>query len=125
MGTFPTFQGQGTVGSNGMTSVDITHDLPAIIWQVRQISAVTQKVGSAAATCALYRNGYLLSPTAIFVPLDVGQGIAAGGLPYIYIGASDKITLKVFGAVAGDTLTLTAEYRSFSADDPVLDGLLA
>jgi hypothetical protein len=119
----PDFLGQSVVPSTGIVEVDITHNLSAIIWEVRQISAVTATSGSASGTIAIFKNGNLIAPTAIQVPLHTGQGITAAGLPYVYIQASDLIQVRGFGMASGDTLTVAAAYREFDADDPKISGI--
>lgn len=115
------FLAQGTCDANGKGTVRVTHDVSSLIWEVEQVSVVTGQVSSSC-TAFVKVNGNLVAPSAALTPLDVGQGATAGGLPYVYLHASDHLDVFVQGAKAGDTLTLRAQYREFQLTDPEVQG---
>lgn len=117
----PDWLGQATVASNGTASVDMKHNISAVMWEVQQVSTSTGQISSAC-TSFIKKNGNLVAPSAALTPLDVGQGSTAAGLPYVYLTASDTLTMKVQGALAGDTLVVRAQYREFLLGDPEVEG---
>lgn len=112
---------QGMCDANGNGSVRITHDISSLMWEVEQVSVVTGKVSSAC-TSFIKINGNLVAPSAALTPLDVGQGATAGGLPYVYLHASDHLDVFVQGAQAGDSITARAQYREFQLTDSEVQG---
>lgn len=117
----PDFLAQAVVGANGKATCTVEHNLPAKTWEIQQVSVVTGT--STSGTVALFKNSNLVAPTAVFVPLATGAGITAGGLPYVYLEASDALTAQCYGLTAGDTLTIRAQYREFSSSDPLQYGM--
>ena len=110
----------GTVGSNGMASVQITHSLQGIIWQVFQIgfalnqTAFNPQIGA-------HVNGIPLTSSVAMQPVTfTGFPYAMEsffvGPPYVGLRAGDVITCAVIGAKSGDIFTAGA-YIS-EEDDP-------
>jgi len=118
--SMPDFLGQTPI-VGGQAIVNVGHNTSGIVWQVEQITAQTNKVSSAA-TAFIKKNGVTVAPSAALTPLDVGQATTAGGLPYVYLAASDQLSVQVQGAAAGDVLTVRAQYREFHDTDPGMSG---
>lgn len=117
----PDWLGQATVSSGGTAQVIMEHNLAGIMWEVEEISVRTGRVASAT-TASIFKNGNLVAPSAALTPLPVGQGTAAGGLPYEYLTSSDELEIMVQGATAGDVVTVRAQYREFQMNDPAVSG---
>lgn len=117
----PDFLGQSRIAANGTASVLVDHNLAGIIWEVEQITAQIGVVSSAA-TAFVKKNGVTVAPSAALTPIDTGMAATAGGLPYVYLNASDILSVQVQGATAGDTLTVRAQYREWHDTDSGMIG---
>jgi hypothetical protein len=116
------FLGQDAVGADGTAIVYVTHNLNGITWVVEQVSARTNRVSSSA-TVFILLNGNVVAPSAALTPLGtLGQATTAGGLPYVYLSATDQMTVHVQGATPGDQLTIRAQYRELLDSDAELRG---
>lgn len=122
----PDWLGQASINANGVGVVRITHDNPAVVWEMEQISGSVGTT-STSGNIAIFKNGNLVAPTSSLVPQINADGISgigqtAAGLPYAYLSASDELQVVVNGATSGDTLTVRAQYREFPSDDPNVRG---
>ena len=100
------------VGSNGQATVEITHSLQGMIWQIFQIgfalniSAFNPQVGA-------HMNGIPLTSAVAMQPVAfTGFPYAMEsffvGPPYVGLKAGDKIVCAVTGATNGDIFTAGA-----------------
>lgn len=118
----PDFLGQAIVAADGTAHVDVTHQKNGIMWIVEQVTSQTGRVSSAATTW-ITMNGTVVAPSAALTPIgNGGQAATAGGLPYVYLSASDTLSVNVQGASAGDTLTIRAQYQEVLTTDPLVRG---
>jgi hypothetical protein len=118
----PDFLGQSRVAADGTAEVIIHHNKNGLMWIVEQVSAQTSQVASST-TAFILLNGNVVAPSASLTPLgNRGQATTAGGTPYVYLSASDSLSIQVQGAVAGDQLTIRAQYRELLDTDPELRG---
>jgi hypothetical protein len=122
----PDWLGQANVGANGIATVTLTQQNPAVVWEVQQLSASIYGK-SVSANVVIWKNNNMVAPTAILVPqvdqygaTSIGQ--TASGLPYLYVNASDQIQIVVSQATNGDRLTVRAQYREFNSADPNMIG---
>ena len=122
----PDWLGQTKVAANGIGTVLLTQQNPAVVWEVQQIGASVYGT-STTGNVVIWKNNNMVAPTAILVP-QVDQygansiGQTAAGLPYLYVNASDQLQIVVSGVVAGDMLTVRAQYREFDSSDPNMIG---
>lgn len=118
----PDFLGQAVVAADGTAVVTVNHNKNGIIWIMEQVSAQTGQVSSAA-TVFILLNGNVVAPSAALTPLGkLGQAATAAGIPFVYLNASDSITVNVQGAKVGDQLTVRAQYQEVLATDPLVRG---
>ena len=118
----PDFLGQAKVAADGTASISINHNKNGIVWIVEQISTQTGKLSSAC-TSFILLNDNVVAPSAALTPLGtLGQATTAAGLPYVYLNASDTITVNVQGAVVGDQMTVRAQFQEVLATDPLVRG---
>ncbi len=122
----PDWLGQANVDTNGIATVTLTQQNPAVVWEVQQISSSIYGT-STSANVVIWKNNNMVAPTSILV-LQVDQygsqsiGQAAAGLPYLYVNASDQVQIVVSNADVGDRLTVRAQYREFDSSDPNMIG---
>ena len=116
-----------TVASNGMATVRIKQNNPAVVWEVQQIT-VTVGPNSTAGKVGIFKNGNMVTPTSALTPVinasnanAIGQ--TAAGLPYLYIQASDEIELIFSSLTSGDQVTTRAQYREIDSSDPLVRGM--
>lgn len=122
----PDWLGQGQVATNGVVSIEIAHNNASVVWEIEQVSSVVGP-SSTSGNIAIFKNGNLVAPTSALVPQVTpngtsGIGQTAAGLPYVYIGASDRLQIVVNGAKSGDLASVRAQYREFPLDDPNVRG---
>lgn len=122
----PDWLGQSPINASGVGVVRLTHDNPAVVWEIQQISG-SVGIQSKSGNIAVFKNGNLVAPTSALIPQVNADGISgigqtAAGLPYAYLSASDEIQIVVNAAINGDILTVRAQYREFPSDDPNVRG---
>lgn len=117
----PDHLGQTTVALDGTATVTISHQKTGIIWEVEQVAVVTAQVSSST-TASIFLNGNLVAPSAALTPLPTGQGTAAGGVPYLYLRATDQATIRIQAAIPGDVVQFRAQYREYLDTDPEMEG---
>lgn len=100
---------------------------PAVIWIAEQISAT---VGSAstAGNVSIFLNGNMVTPTSALTPIITATGAnaigsTAAGLPYVYLHATDELSIMATSVVNGDLMTVRIQYREVSATDPSVQGI--
>lgn len=101
-----------SVGSNGQATLDITHNLQGIIWQVYQIGFALGVTASFAQIGA-HLNGIPLTAAVAMQPVaftgfPYKMESYFVGPPYVGLKAGDKITCAVINATSGDTFTAGA-----------------
>lgn len=99
-------------GSGQKTSFDITQTNPAVKWVFKQVAVENLNGASASTTVALYLNSVLIAPSAFMTPTPHGLGVCASGQPYLTLQATDKLTVAVQGATAGDEIEVQGLYTS-------------
>lgn len=122
----PDWLGQSPIGANGVGTVLISQDNPAVVWEIEQVG-VSVGPTSISGNVVVWKNNNLVAPTAALVPQVSQYGIAtigqaAAGLPYVYLNASDTMQIVVNGAAPGDAVTVRAQYREFNSSDPNMIG---
>jgi len=115
-----------TVASTTATSRKKTNN-PAVVWVVEQI-AVSVGPASTSGNVTIYLNGNLVTPTSALTPIITSTGAnaigqAAAGLPYLYLKATDELTVVGTSLTNGDIMTVRAQYREISSIDPSLVGV--
>jgi hypothetical protein len=115
------------VASNGMATVQLKQNNPAQVWEVQQIT-VNVGPSSTAGNVGIFKNGNMVTPTSALTPAVTSNGIptisqTAGGLPYLYVQASDEVEIVVSSATANDTVTVRAQYREIDSSDPMVRGM--
>jgi hypothetical protein len=115
------------VASNGMATVQLKQNNPAQVWEVQQIT-VNVGPSSTAGNVGIFKNGNMVTPTSALTPAVTSNGIStisqtAGGLPYLYVQASDEVEIVVSSATANDTVTVRAQYREIDSSDPMVRGM--
>lgn len=122
----PDWLNQASAAANGIATVLLTQQNPAVVWEVQQIGC---SVGPASVSgnIVIYKNGNLVAPTAALAPqvntagtTSIGQ--TAAGLPYVYVNASDTLQIIASSVIAGDVLTVRAQYREFNSSDEEMRG---
>lgn len=115
------------VGTDGMATVRMRQDNPAMVWEVQQ---VTVNVGptSTVGNVGIFKNGQMVTPTSALTPAVTSSGVttisaSAAGLPYIYIQASDELEIVVSSATNGDRVTVRAQYREIPSIDNRVFGM--
>jgi len=100
------------IGANGQATIEISHPINGLIWQVFQIgfalgqSAINAQVGA-------HVNGIPLTSSVLMQPVSF-QGIPYAmesfffGPPYVGLRAGDKIVCSVINATVNDTFTAGA-----------------
>jgi hypothetical protein len=117
----PDWLGQAII-KLGTAEVDIRHNLPAVTWEIEQVSVAVGPV-STTANVTLKKNSNLVTPTSILSPLyPTGVGSTAGQDPYVYLQASDTMQIIVSGATNNDTMTVRAQYREYDSSHPAMYG---
>jgi hypothetical protein len=122
----PDWLGQARVSAAGTATVEIAQNNPAKVWQVEQIS-ISVGTLSTQGNVVIFKNNNLVAPTSALVPQTnaFGQtaiGQTAGGLPYVYLSASDRIQVVVNSATSGDAMTVRAQYVELDSSDGNLRG---
>lgn len=116
-----------TVAANGRGTVTIKQNNPAMVWEVQQIT-VNVGPASSAGNVGIFKNGQMVTPTSALTPAVSATGVVsisqtAAGLPYVYIQASDELQIVVSSATSGDRITVRAQYREISSDNPLVFGM--
>lgn len=114
-----------TVASTKATSRLKTNN-PAVVWIVEQVS-VSVGPASTAGNVTIYLNGNMVTPTSALTPIVtiVGTnaiGQTAAGDPYLYLHATDELTVIGTALTNGDLMTVRAQYREVSSSDPIVGG---
>lgn len=122
----PDWLGQATINAQGVGTVLISQDNPAVVWEIEQVG-VSVGPTSTSGNVVVWKNNNLVAPTAALVPQVSQYGIttigqAAAGLPYVYLNASDTMQIVVNSASSGDAVTVRAQYREFNSSDPNMIG---
>jgi len=122
----PDWLGQAAVAANGIATVLLTQQNPAVVWEVQQIGCSVGPT-SVSGNIVIFKNGNLVAPTAALAPQVNTAGTAsigqtAAGLPYVYINASDTLQIIASSVIAADTLTVRAQYREFDSSDTEMRG---
>jgi len=119
----PDFLGQTRISAAGTASIDISHQKNGIVWIIEQVTSQTGRISSACTTWITINGGSVVAPSAALTPIGTGgQAATAAGLPYVYLNASDILTVNVQGALAADTLTIRAQYMEVLSTDPLVRG---
>ena len=103
---------QATVAASGQATIEITHNINGLIWQIYQIGFALGKAAPSPQVGAHF-NGIPLTAAVTM------QQVAFTGFPYVmesffvgppYVGlkAGDKIVCSVLGATSGDVFTAGA-----------------
>lgn len=115
------------VNGNGQAIITVSQSVVSNIWKVAQ---VTFGLGMSAPSpqVAATWNGIPLSASPTMQPNVFASILGAApyamsntmvGPPYIVLSAGDQLVCGVFGAMPGDTFTVTALYDLFSSSDQV------
>ena len=113
--------------ANGMATGRIKMNNPSVVWEVQQITVVVGP-NSTVGKVSIYKNGNLITPTSALTPVITSVGAAAigqtaAGLPYVYIQASDEITVVATSVTNGDSVNGRAQYREIDSSDPLVRGM--
>lgn len=108
------------VASN-MATTRLKTNNPAVVWVVEQIS-VAVGPSSQSGYVTVFLNGNLVTPTAALTPIvtATGQnaiGQTAGGLPYLYLHATDELTVVGTSLTNNDQMNTRMQYREVSSMD--------
>lgn len=122
----PDWLGQSTVDANGIATVQIEQNNPAVVWEIEQVG-VSVGPQSATGNVVIWKNNNLVAPTGSLVQQvdqygNVTIGNTAAGLPYCYLNASDIMQIVVNSVQTGDQMTVRAQYREFNSSDPNMIG---
>lgn len=91
------------------------------VWAFEQIS-VSYSISTDAPTVSILKNGVLYSGAAQFLKGNPGLGQTFGGVPYLYLEASDELDIVVQNGTAGAQVKAICQYRIINYDDPELAG---
>lgn len=122
----PDWLGQSTVDANGIGTVLIEQNNPAVVWEIEQVG-ISVGPQSQTGNVVIWKNNNLVAPTGSLVQ-QIDQynnqtiGNTAAGLPYAYLNASDTLQIVVNSVVTGDQVTVRAQYREFDSSDPNVRG---
>lgn len=123
----PDFLGSAVVGNSGMAVIRISHQLPAVVWEISQISA---SVGpsSTAGNVGIFKNNQLIAPTANLTPIVTPAnqnfiGQTASGDPYVYIQATDEVEIVISSVSSGDSVNIRAQYKEYHENDAAIEGI--
>jgi hypothetical protein len=111
----------GSVGSNGIAQVTVSHSIHGLIWQVYQLGFGLNEPATFAQAGA-HMNGVPLSPAVLMQPVSF-PGVPYAlesfmvGPPYVGLKAGDQLVCSVINAKAGDTFTVGAFISE--EDDPI------
>ena len=115
-----------TVASTKATSRLKTNN-PAVVWIVEQISVVVGPT-STSGNVTVFLNGNMVTPTSALTPIVTSTGATAigqtaAGLPYLYLHATDELSVVATSVTNGDTLVVRAQYREVSSVDRMVEGI--
>jgi flagellar basal body-associated protein FliL len=107
------------VASNKATSLLKTNN-PAVVWIAQQVS-VTVGAASTAGNVTIFLNGNMVTPTSALTPIvtSTGEnaiGQTAAGDPYIYLHATDELSVVATSVTNGDRMTIRIQYRQVDAN---------
>lgn len=91
------------------------------VWAFEQI-AVSYSVGTDAPTVSIIKNGVIYAGAAQFLKGFPGLGQTFGGLPYLYLEASDELDIVVQNGTAGAQVKAICQYRIIDYSDDELSG---
>lgn len=108
------------------TSLTKTNN-PAVVWIVEQVS-VAVGPASTAGNVTIYLNGNMVTPTSALTPIITSTGAnaigaTAAGLPYLYLHATDELSVKATSVTNGDLMTVRFQYREVMSTDAAVQGL--
>lgn len=108
------FPQSAPVAANGQATVRFQNQTPGIRFEVRQVACYTGLVTNNGSV-ALFKNGFLVTPSAALTPLPppFGVGASAGGLPYIDLVQGDYLDAMFAGCLPGDIAYANFMYEEY------------
>ena len=97
-------------GVGQQTSFTIEQTNPSQKWVFKQLAVESNNAKSSATTAAMYLNGVLISPSSFMSPTPNGIGVSAAGEPALVLNVSDKLSVAIQGATAGDQIEIQGLY---------------
>lgn len=110
-----------------MATTRVKTNNPAVVWIVEQIS-VAVGPSSNAGNVSIYLNGNMVTPTSALTPIVTSTGAnaigqTAAGLPYLYLHATDELSVTATSVINGDAMTVRMQFREVSSTDPSVQGI--
>lgn len=99
---------------------------PAVVWIIEQISVAVGPT-STSGNVTIFLNGNMVTPTSALTPIITSTGAAAigqtaAGLPYLYLHATDELTVVGTSLTNNDLMTTRMQYREVSSTDNIVFG---
>src|SRR5438874_487543 len=100
---------------------------PAVVWIVEQIS-VTVGPSSTAGNVSVFLNGNMVTPTSALTPIVTATGAnaigqTAAGLPYLYLHATDELSVLATSVTNNDLMTVRMQYREVDSNSSQVQGI--
>lgn len=108
-------------------TVRVKTNNPAVVWIVEQISVAVGPT-STTGNVTIFLNGNMVTPTSALTPIITATGAAAigqtaAGLPYLYLHATDELTVVGTSLTNGDLMISRMQYREVASTDPAVQGI--
>lgn len=96
------------IDGSGKAQVDVTHSLHGLTWIVMQLSVQTGRLSNVATVSADFNGIPFITSAALQPNGKGGSSSNAGGQPYAFLQAGDKLTVYLQGGNTNDIFTVAA-----------------